>query len=158
MEEIRNCILLDSSNGLISVSMCTDSTNASGFQVIAQLCNANEIQKLYANQSMDPHTPVTVEVERDGLYRVTVFVIREGRGILDSGRGFHTGHVMVTTKYNETTVQDATLSTTTTLSGMHVSYKLFYTISFPYRLSYHHGTISREFSYPCCYRYTVNEL
>ena len=33
---------------------------------------------------MDPNTPVTVEVERDGLYQVTIFPIREGRGILDT--------------------------------------------------------------------------
>ena len=53
--------------------------------MIAQLSNASEVQKLYVNQSMAPHTPVTVEVERDGLYQVTIFPIREGRGILESG-------------------------------------------------------------------------
>ena len=65
-----------------------------GFQVIAQLTNASELQKLYVNQSMDPYTPVTVEVERDGLYQVTIFPMREGRGILDS-RVECTEHVLV---------------------------------------------------------------
>ena len=50
-------------------------------QVIAQLSNASEVQKLYVNQSMDPHTPVTVEVERDGLYRITIFPITDQDGI-----------------------------------------------------------------------------
>ena len=73
-----------------------------------QLSNANEVQKLYVNQSMDPHTPVTVEVERDGLYLVTIFPIREGRGILDSDAEIHVlGEFSIT----ETTVS----STPTTL-------------------------------------------
>ena len=33
---------------------------------------------------MDLHTPVTVAVERDGKYQVSIFAIREGIGILDS--------------------------------------------------------------------------
>ena len=60
-----------------------DST-ANGIQVIVQLYNASEVHKLYVNQSMDLHTPVTVPVERDGEYQVSIFAIREGMGILGS--------------------------------------------------------------------------
>ena len=83
----------------------TCSSLAAGFQVIVQLLS--EAQKLYVNQSMDPHTPVTVEVERDGLYQVTIFPIREGRGILDSD----TEHLVFGTNYPTTT----TTTTTTTV-------------------------------------------
>ena len=31
---------------------------------------------------MDLHTPVTVQVERDGEYRVSIFAISEGMGML----------------------------------------------------------------------------
>ena len=79
----RNCIV--TFNFRLIHANCSDTHSASsGLQVIVQLSNASEVQKLYSNQSMDPHTPVTVEVERDGLYQVTIFPIREGRGILDS--------------------------------------------------------------------------
>ena len=75
-----NCIAT-SNFGLIHAN-CSDACSASsGFQVTVQLSNASGVQKLYSNQSMDPHTPVT------GLYQVTIlFVIREGIGILDSDR------------------------------------------------------------------------
>ena len=50
--------------------------------MIVQSTNVSEVHKLYVNQSMDLHTPVTVPVERDGEYQVSIFVIREGMGIL----------------------------------------------------------------------------
>ena len=55
-----------------------------GYQVIAQLKNVSEMFKLYINQSMDLRTPVTVLVERGGEYRVSIFYIIEGKGILNS--------------------------------------------------------------------------
>ena len=78
--------------------------------MIAQLSNASEAQKLYVNQSMDPHTPVTVEVERDGLHQVTIFPIREGRGILDS----NAEHLLVLVTYYPTTTTTTTTTTATT--------------------------------------------
>ena len=47
-----------------------------------QSTNVSEVHKLYINQSMDLHTPVTVLVERDGEYKVSIFAIREEIGIL----------------------------------------------------------------------------
>ena len=51
---------------------------------------------------MDLHTPVTVPVERDGEYQVSIFAIREGMGILGSGVGY-TELVMVLTPPMEST-------------------------------------------------------
>ncbi len=58
---------------------------ATGLQVIAQPSSASVMGKLYTNQSMDLQTPVTVQVERGGVYQVTLIAIRGERGILDSG-------------------------------------------------------------------------
>ena len=66
-------------------------------QVIVQSANASEVHKLYVNQSIDLNTPVTVSVERDGEYQVSIFATREGMGILGS-------YVQYTTKV---TVGDA---------------------------------------------------
>ena len=69
-------------------------TTRTGYQVIAQLSEPSEVHKLYTNQSTAPLTPVTVLVERDGVYQVTIFAIRGGRGILDSDV-MYTQQVMV---------------------------------------------------------------
>ena len=54
------------------------------YQMTARLDQTNKVQKLYSNQSLDPSTPVTLQVERDGLYLVTILAIIQSRGILDS--------------------------------------------------------------------------
>ena len=82
---------MDASSRAIDV-MCSPIT-AIGIQVVAQLRNASEVHKLYVNQSMDLHTPVTVPVERDGEYQVSIFAIREGMGIL----GFNMHYVKLVT-------------------------------------------------------------
>ena len=46
--------------------------------MIVQSANVSEVHKLYVNQSMDLHTPVT----GDAKYQVSIFAIREGMGIL----------------------------------------------------------------------------
>ena len=71
--------------------------------MIIQSTNVSEVHKLYVNQSVDLHTPVTVPVERDGEYQVSIIAIREGMGILESGVGYtqqvmmHTSVIMSTT-------------------------------------------------------------
>ena len=65
-------------------------------QVIVRSTNVSEVHKLYINQYMDLDTPVTVPVERDGEYQVSIFAIREGIGILGSVVGY-TQQVMVHT-------------------------------------------------------------
>ena len=78
---------LTSSSGLIR-ALCShpfpESPFADGILVIVQPTNVSEVHKLYLNQSMDLRTPVTVPVERDGEYQVSIFAIREGMGILKS--------------------------------------------------------------------------
>ncbi len=45
--------------------------------MIALQSNANKVHLIYTNKSMDLQTPVTVQVERSGVYQVTMFAIRE---------------------------------------------------------------------------------
>ena len=101
------------------VIQATCSSLRAGFQIIVQLSNATEVQKLYVNQSTDPHTPVTVEVERDGPYQVTIFPITEGRGILDS----NAEHLQVLGTYyypttTTVTVEDVSSTPSTLSEGM----------------------------------------
>ena len=55
-----------------------NSTLVTGFQMIAQLNDSSEVHKLHISQSTDLQTPVTVEVEEDGMYQVAVFAISKG--------------------------------------------------------------------------------
>ena len=72
--------------------------------MIVQSTNANEVHKLYIAQSKDVDTPVTVPVERDGEYQVSIFAIREGMGILGSSYSVgYTEQVMVHTPAMEST-------------------------------------------------------
>ena len=72
-------------NNYSIVASCVPFTNSMtvGLQIIVQLCTVRNC-KLYVNQSLDLNTPVTVPVERDGEYQVSIFAIREGMGILGS--------------------------------------------------------------------------
>ena len=63
--------------------------------MIVQSTNVSEVHKLYVNQSMDLHTPVTVPVERDGEYQVSIFAIREGMGILGPTGQYYSNVVIV---------------------------------------------------------------
>ena len=97
-----------------------------GFQIIAQSSNSSKVHKLHVNQSMDLQTPVTVEVEEDGMYQVAIFAIREGTGILNSSYVKYIEHEAIdviitiatpntsgvyTTTLHADTVNDSLLST-----------------------------------------------
>ena len=79
-----DCQTNDSSGEIHAVCSPQIEFMATGIQVIVQSTNVSEVHKLFVNQSMDLHTPVTIAVERDGEYRVSIFIIREGTGILGS--------------------------------------------------------------------------
>ena len=99
-----------STSGLIWAECSHPSSSfAAGIQVIVQSTNVSEVHKLYVNQSMDLHTPVTVPVERGGEYRVSVFAIRNGTGILGSTVQYMTVPVRIS----------ATISATTTYVSTH---------------------------------------
>ena len=78
----------DITNDLLQITVkCTFLKNsmATGLQVIAQQNGSNGIRKLYADYTTDRETPATIVVNEDGyMYLVSVFAIREGRGIVDS--------------------------------------------------------------------------
>ena len=60
--------------------------DAVGFQVIAQ--HTEERQKLYVAKSLDLQTPAVVQVERDGVYQITVLSISRSSGIFNSSIEF----------------------------------------------------------------------
>ena len=60
---------------------------------------------------MDLHTPVTVPVERDGEYQVSIFAIREGMGILGSGMSY----------IQQVMVQTSVIMSTTAGQPSHIS-------------------------------------
>ena len=67
--------------------MCSYSGGSSvtGFQIIVQLNNVDEVHKLYINSTTE-HLfpgPVTVQVEESGTYHVAIFPIMGERGIMN---------------------------------------------------------------------------
>ena len=66
--------------------VCTYSANsmATGFLVIMQQNSLNEVHKLYTNQTTHQQNTVSIEVEKNGLYLVSVIPILEGTGITNS--------------------------------------------------------------------------
>ncbi len=57
------------------------------FQMTVQINDIDEVNVLHINTTMDTQTPVTVEVRRNSEYRITVFPLQAGLGIL-SGMAF----------------------------------------------------------------------
>ena len=88
--------------------MCSP-MNMNGFQMIVQSSYSSEVHKLHVNQSMDLQTPVTVEVEENRVYQVTIF---ESIGILDSN-GTHVEYV------KSTPITISTCTTTTSGACVH---------------------------------------
>ena len=67
--------------------MCTfpSDTMATGFQMIAQLSDSDQVHRLHSNQGTGLQTPrVTVQVEESGIYKVAIFLTRDGTGIVSS--------------------------------------------------------------------------
>ena len=81
---IEQCSVTNSLGRLTTECIFRNDTTARGLQVIAQLVDASAVHRLYTNQSAAPLTPVTVLVERDGVYQIAVFAIEIETGILNS--------------------------------------------------------------------------
>ena len=69
-------------------AMCfySGSSSVTGFKIIVQLNNIDEVHKLHINgttQHLSPG-PVTVQVEKSGSYHVAIFPIMRERGIVDT--------------------------------------------------------------------------
>ena len=69
-------------------AMCSYSGDSSvtGFQIIVQLNNIDEVHKLHINgttQHLSPG-PVTVQVEESGTYHVAIFPVMGERGIVNT--------------------------------------------------------------------------
>ena len=84
MTALEDCDISNSSAVIIVECTFADDVTTAGFQMLAQLTDSSLVHKLYVNKSMGFHAPITVEVEESGLYQVTILVIDEETGILDS--------------------------------------------------------------------------
>ena len=69
-------------------AMCSYSGGSSvtGFQIIVQLNNVDEVHKLHINSTTEHLSPepVTVQVKENGSYHVAIFPIMGERGIVDT--------------------------------------------------------------------------
>lgn len=91
---IFDCYIVANTTDRIISSFCDFSnvTGVSGFQMIVQNNELDKAHKLHINQTTNDSQLATVQVEEDGLYRVTIFPIIYGdTGILDGGFQIETG-------------------------------------------------------------------
>ena len=79
---IKNCFMTNKSYLLAVNCVFHHDADVTAYQVVARLIYPSEIHMLHVNQSTDLQTPVTLQVEADGEYYVTVFPVGE-RGIID---------------------------------------------------------------------------
>ncbi len=99
----------------------TNTTSATGFQLIAQLASSSEeVGRIYTSHTTDRFDPASVQVEVNGTYWLTVLPIVEGRRILGSTVEY-TEQISVLISADNTT-SDATTSGNTVilLSGKQV--------------------------------------
>ena len=81
---LENCSI-NISTLTISIE-CTYPSNslATGFLMLVQLGDPDQVYKLYVNQTRDKQRSVTVEVEENGTYLVSVIPVFEKTGIIGS--------------------------------------------------------------------------
>ena len=82
-----------------------------GFQVIAQPANFDQLGKLYAGHTIECQTSAIVEVEQNGEFLVSVIPVLGETGIVNSS-----------VEYSEVVVVEDLLTTTLTSTGMNNEY------------------------------------
>ena len=90
-----------------------------GFQVIAQPADFNELGKIYAGHSLECQTSAIVEVEQNGVFLVSVIPVLGDTGIVNSS-----------VEYSEVLVVEDLVTTTGTLDCIG-----HYTVLYRYRIS-----------------------
>ena len=80
------CSALPSNDSIEVRCEALSDPDAVGFQVIAQ--HTEERRRLYVAKSLDLQTPAVVQLERDGVYQITVLSISQSSGILNSSTEF----------------------------------------------------------------------
>ena len=72
----------------VILAMCSysGSSSVTGFQIIVQLNNVDEVHKLHINCTTEHLSPgpVTVRVEESGTYHIAIFPIIRDRGIVNT--------------------------------------------------------------------------
>jgi hypothetical protein len=78
-EMLERCSIDNDSCGHSVTVVCM---HQSGLQAVLQQENSSEV--LYFSQSTDQQTAVTLPVMSGGIYRISIFALRDGMGILNS--------------------------------------------------------------------------
>ena len=84
-EDIENCTVTYSRSVILAMCCYPWFSTETGFQVIVQLDNITEVNKLLINRTTGHRqlTPVTVEVEENSTYHVTILSL-EGNVVVHS--------------------------------------------------------------------------
>ena len=73
-------------------AMCSysGSSSVTGFEMIIQLNNVDEVHKLYINGTTEHLSPgpVTVQVEESGIYHVAIFPLMGEKGIVNTTKAY----------------------------------------------------------------------
>ncbi len=105
---------ISASGSVISAECAYRNSTATGFLVIVKPSNSSNVHEIYTSKTTDRQTTASVEVEESGLYRVAIFPIRGGRGILDSHVEYWEQMMVDPTTAASDTTTTATTTTTTT--------------------------------------------
>ena len=91
------CTVKDTAGAISAVcDYSGNNSSVTGFQIIVQLNNADEVHKLYINSTTEHQ--VTVQVEENGTYHVAIFLIMGESGIMDTTIAY-SQDISVSSKY-----------------------------------------------------------
>ena len=85
-KEIKNCNVTYVDDIISAMCSYSNGSSVTGFEMIVQLNNIDEVHKLYINGTTEHQSPgpVTVRVEKNGTYQVAIFPIFSDRGVMNT--------------------------------------------------------------------------
>ena len=116
---LQSCDANTFSLKLVVECITVNNDTVTGLQVTALSTEGVNVGRLYTNQSSDPQTPATVQLDRTGLYQVTVFPILGERGILDTSAEYSQQLMVGGMSSQDTTTTDVITTATDSTQGMH---------------------------------------
>ena len=81
---LEKCYFVNTCVPITVVCSYPQDSTATGFQIIAQLSNARETNKIYTNRTTVCPRSLSILLEKNKTYQITVFAIKGERGILNS--------------------------------------------------------------------------
>ena len=85
-EFVRDCNVIYVDDVISTMCSYSNDSSVTGFKMIVQLNNVDDVHKLYINSTTEYQSPgpVTVQVEENGTYQVAIFPILKDRGIMNT--------------------------------------------------------------------------